>query len=83
MQQVHIKTEKGDRCPICKYTIVGENCWVRFHIKYKPNILILACKYCNYGEYLLRVGHTGFISPEIAKRSESICTFMARFGVQL
>jgi hypothetical protein len=49
-----IKKSKGDKCPICQKNITGENCWIRYHIRYNPPLVILACKYCNFIEYALR-----------------------------
>lgn len=45
---------KKDFCPICGYKIVAPNVWVTYHIRYNPPLTILACKYCNYTEFLLR-----------------------------
>jgi len=53
---VKIKTKKGDTCPICLRKVIKPNAWVKFHIKYSPELTVLACKYCNFVEFALRTG---------------------------
>jgi len=54
MRETLIKTEKGDICPICQQPIRSPNFWVKYHISYNPELIILACRYCNYTEWCLR-----------------------------
>lgn len=54
-----IPLNKGDKCPICDKLIIKPNTWVKYHISYNPEMVILACKYCNYTEYCLRTGQKG------------------------
>lgn len=61
------------KCPICQEKIVFPNCYVRYHVRYKPPIVILACKYCNATEYKIRKGHS--LSPAMAKRAKSVLDF--------
>jgi len=46
--------KKGDICPICEMELKKPNYWVRYHVSYEPNLVILACRYCNYTEWALR-----------------------------
>ena len=43
-----------NKCPICNAKITKKNPIVRYHIRYHPPLVILACKFCNYTEYNLR-----------------------------
>jgi hypothetical protein len=54
--KLKINKEEGDICPICEMEIKGKNGWVRYHVSYKPEIVILACKYCNKIERVIRLG---------------------------
>ena len=83
-----IHTEKGDHCPICTRLILYPNVWVRFHVKYNPEMVVLACRYCNYVEkclrcelptpFSIRSGHR----PWRKSRTECVVDFMERFGVK-
>lgn len=75
-----IKTEKNDVCPICHYQIISPNCWVRYHISYKPEMVILSCKYCNMSEYFLR-NNIKRDTPKFNSRWRSVLLFQKKFGV--
>ena len=77
-----ILIKKRDRCPICKYQILPPNKWVQYHVSYNPEIVILACSYCNYVEFLLRNG----IKKDTAKvnsRIEQVIMFQKKYNVIL
>lgn len=76
---MRITLKKGDKCPICRYIIRKPNCWVRFHVKYNPPIVILACKYCNFAEFGLRTGE--YLTPRALHRTWEVSSYMRRFGV--
>jgi len=75
-----VKLKKGDKCPICDYKILAPNCWVRFHVKYDPPIVILACKYCNYVEYCRR---NGYKYPMNYGRNSKLISYMSKFSIDL
>jgi len=83
-----ILCETGDICPICYRMITGNNCWVRFHVKYKPEMVVLACKYCNFIELCLRLrlpvpfSKRSPYNPLRKSRAERVVDYMARFGVE-
>jgi len=78
-----IKRVKNDTCPICRKPIKGDNTWVRYHIRYEPELVILACKYCNFVEYSLRNNIP--IPPQAINmhRINKVIALHSRFGVQL
>jgi len=77
-----IPLNKGDICPICIKKIVKPNTWVRFHIKYKPEMQILACKYCNYTEFCLRTGIKG--SKALSKiRVNRVLFYLKKFDIEI
>ncbi len=45
---------KENRCPICENNYSFEDPRIRYHVGYKPEITIDACRGCNYAEYLIR-----------------------------
>jgi len=77
-----IKQEKGDVCPVCHYQIIAPNCWVRYHISYKPQMVILACKYCNFVEYKLRNGISGYGS-KFNSRWKQVVLYHSKFGITI
>lgn len=74
-----------ETCPICREKPIGKNCWVRYHISYKPELVILACKYCNFIENKLR--HCEPISKNVWtkewKRANKIIKFHEKFGLKI
>jgi endogenous inhibitor of DNA gyrase (YacG/DUF329 family) len=82
-----IPLKKADKCPICSRKIVRPNSWVRFHIKYQPEMVILACKYCNLIEKDMRCGTpVHFLKrnpyrPNRLSRAELVISYMQKFGV--
>jgi len=79
-EKVNFPIKKGDKCPICYQKITKKNCWVRFHIKYNPEMVILSCKNCNYAEYCLRNSIKGSksINP---KRIYFLTKFLKKFDI--
>jgi len=76
-------TKKSDHvCPVCGEKVLPPNEWVRFHIRYEPPLVVLACSYCNFAEYIfrtLRQKHLKLnevLTPERYKRMQ---TFMRLF----
>lgn len=84
---LRIKTKKGDICPICRRQIISPNMWVRYHIKYTPEMVILACKYCNLIEKQLRNGEPvafsrrNEFSPNKLTRAERVIEYMKIYEV--
>jgi len=82
-----IQTKKGDKCTICRRNIVPPNCWVRYHIKYSPEMVILACRHCNYIEKCLRTGipvpfnRRSVYNFNRLSRAECVIDFMRKFDV--
>ncbi len=78
-----INLKKNDKCPICNQRIKKPNCWVNYHIRYKKPLIILACKYCNLTEFLIR--------NEIIKKTKNInnyrikkvINFQKKFNIKL
>jgi hypothetical protein len=68
-------------CPICGYKITRSNALVVYHIRYDPPLVILACKYCNYTEMLLR--NNKVIPRGLLKRAEKVLSLNARLGVKI
>jgi len=76
------KEKKTDGiCPICQQKILGKNCWVKYHISYDPEMTILACKYCNHCEYLLRKNLK--IPFKYYKRASKIIKFHDKLDIQI
>jgi len=67
------------QCPICLRPVRRPNMLLRYHVRYEPPIVILACRYCNYVEYLLRNKK----SVVDATRAFLVTRYMLRFGIQL
>lgn len=84
---MRIPIKKGDICPICTRKIVKPNVWVRFHVKYFPEIVILACKYCNLIENCLRNGKPipflkrNDFTPNRLSRAEKVVQYMGKFNI--
>lgn len=82
-----IQLKKGDKCPICRRNIVKPNCWIRFHIEYNPEKVILACKYCNLIERQLRLRQNISFNtrnphtPNRPARSEMVVQYLKKFGI--
>jgi len=74
------KTQKS-RCPICLLGVFSPNTWVKYHIRYDPPIVIMACKYCNYVEWAMRNGHS--LPARHEYRSRQIVALHQRMGVKL
>lgn len=73
MQKEFPRTQKTEKCVICGLTIVPPNSWLRYHIKYNPPIVIMACKYCNYTEFCIR--NNRFLSKETKKRYKKVLSY--------
>lgn len=69
-------------CPICEIKPNKKNIFVRYHVRYRPEICIMACKYCNYGEKYLR-GKVDSIGPFIFKRLNKIRNYHLKLGIPI
>lgn len=66
-------------CPICQFKIKSpKNVWVKYHISYKPELTILACRYCNWTEYNLR--NNIKIPTTHFRRTEKLLKFHNKIG---
>jgi len=74
-----IQIQKNDVCPICSRKITKKNCWVRYHVSYSPQLVVLACKYCNFAEYGLRTG--AYLTRRAVTREPFVLAFKARFNL--
>lgn len=72
---------KTGLCPICWRKPLPPNIWVKYHISYKPEMCILACKNCNWIEKLLRTNQ--FIPKNQIERARLIRLYHSRFGIIL
>jgi len=77
-----IKTQKGDICPICRYGISGRNQWVKYHISYRPELTILACKFCNFTEWSIR-NEISIPFGAVDSRKNKVIAFQAKMGYAL
>jgi len=66
-------------CPICEMPVKYPNRLVRYHVRYERPIVILACMYCNYTEYLLRTGQ----DIRDCSRAIAVSTYMLKYGIKL
>jgi len=67
--------------------------WVRFHVRYGERpIVILACKYCNWLEMVLRTKAYDRLGafekrspyqPHRPSRQEMLISYMKKFGIDL
>jgi hypothetical protein len=64
-------SKENKKCPICKLPVVAPNRFVRFHIRYKPPLIIMACQYCNDTEHAIRWSK-GARAPLVIAYFESI-----------
>jgi len=78
-----IKTKKGEICPLCAMPMRNGNYLVRYHVRYSPPIEILACRFCNYTEYVLRTGKVDRVRCATDTRIFAIKSFHFKFGVIL
>lgn len=69
------KQQKIGSCPVCGLVPRGSNRFVRYHIRYSPPLVVLACSYCNMVERLLRLG-VGVFDPV---RAGAVAAFQMRF----
>jgi len=70
-------------CPICYKKPTKKNPFVRFHITYPPKeMCVLACRYCNYVEYLMRTKKL-ITGKESQKRIFPVRKYMKKFGIVL
>lgn len=82
-----IPLKKGDICPICTRIIKKPNSWVGFHVRYSPEIRILACRQCNWVEKCLRTGlpvpffTRSPFAPNTFTRAERVIQFMGKFNI--
>jgi len=84
---------KNETCPICRRKLRAPNVWVRFHVRYGARpIVILACKYCNWIEMMLRTKATDasqklFVrspyQPNRPTRAEMVVAYMKKYGIDL
>jgi len=73
--------KRGDTCPICDMALRLPNRWVRYHVSYEPEMVILACKYCNLVEQRLRTRlpvPSGLLSREI-----KVIIYHKKYGLKL
>jgi len=68
-------------CPICWIKPVARNSWVVYHVSYIPPRVIMACKYCNWIEMLLRTEQ--FIPKNQFERARLIRLYHLKFGIIL
>lgn len=61
------------KCPICLLPIKKPNKWVRYHVRYNPPLVILACSFCNGTEMRIRRGLP--LSPAMAVRAQKLLNF--------
>lgn len=61
------------KCPICLQKIKKPNVWVRYHIRYSPPLVVLACRYCNGTERALRRRQP--LKPAYARRAQKVLEF--------
>jgi len=81
---LHLKTKKGDVCPVCEIQMWRKNYFVPYHVRYGERpIVILACRFCNYTEYVLRTGKVDRVRCATPTRVFAVKTFQAKFGVIL
>jgi len=81
------KYEKGQikkKCPICDFAPSQKNPLVRYHVSYDPEITILACKYCNFTEFLLRnkidISKFEFIGEQ---RTKAVIAYHKKYNIDL
>jgi hypothetical protein len=70
-------------CPICKKPVIGKNSWIKYHISYKPEMTIMACKFCNYTEWLLRNNLSMKYHLECIARSKDVILYQNKFGIKI
>lgn len=68
-------------CPICYQKPVAKNNWVIYHISYSPVQVIMACKYCNWVENLLRTKKV--IPLKQYERSKLVQKYHLKFNIKL
>jgi len=81
MRVINEIMRKKNKCPICRYFIVAPNVWVRYHVSYDPQIVIMACKYCNYVENCLRNNKP--VSLSQYGRIEKVINYHKKLGFKL
>lgn len=78
------KTKKKEICPICYNKITPKNHWVRYHVSYTPEIVVLACKFCNFTEFCLRNNvvrnGSGVLTPW---RVRKVLEYHKKFGLEI
>jgi len=77
-----IRTQKGDTCPICRFKILGQNAWVKYHICYRPELTILAFKFCNFAEWAIR-NEISIPFGAVDSRKDKVIAFQAKMGYAL
>jgi len=79
-------------CPICGVKITKVNPLVRYHLRYKPPLVILACKFCNFTEFALRndlklpkCAYGSFFYPQkdTRTRAAKVLLFHNKLGLQI
>lgn len=66
-------------CPVCNLPVFLPNRLVKWHVRYKPPIVILGCKYCNWIEFLIR--HKKDITDPV--RNIAVKRYMLKFDIIL
>ncbi len=76
-----INLERGDICPICEMVIKNENYWQPYHISYVPELVILACKYCNFLEWAIREDKEVLneLNESMQTRKHAVLNFITKF----
>lgn len=77
-----IPRKKDDVCPICSKKVTKKNPWVRYHVRYEPPLVVMACKFCNYTEFCIRnnIPLRHFLGTF---RVHKVVAFHNKIGVQL
>lgn len=75
-----IKYKKGEKCPICHKKVISPNCWVNYHVNYDPPIVITACKWCNFAEFVIRNKYTLQFNKFTNERIPYVKEFHKKYG---
>lgn len=80
---MNIKQTKFDKCVICFRRVYKPNILLKYHIRYNPPLIIIACKYCNYAEKALRTGYLERCGFQTRTRFYRVSLFHKRFKISL
>jgi len=80
-----IRTEKKTyvKCPICGFAPSKRNPMVTYHISYNPELVVMACKYCNFTEFLLRNKIERDYNFLNQKRTNAVKKYQEKFGQKI